>query len=393
MIAPNPRLQTDVHQCRVALVTTELREGGAEKCLAQLAARIDPDCFDTRVFCLAPPPPAPRDRLWRELHEAGVTVHALGLQSGWQLPYVVSQLVQAWQDWKPDIVQSFLFHADVVASHVCRRLQIPIHNLGLRVAEPSRWRGWWERLAAQRAERVVAVSASVANHAMQHWGIPREKLVVIPNGIDPSVYDTAQPVDWRELEVPASRQVIAIVGRLEPQKGIDRIVEHLPDFFRVHRQAHLVIVGEGSQRGALERQFDAAGVSDRVSFLGWRNDVPAILKASRVLLLPSRYEGMPNVVLDAMACRLPVAAFEVAGLAELLISSGNPWVRQGDVPGLLQLAGRAIDDRRWAERVGLQNSQIVRTRFSLDGMVGQYERLYWDQWQRVQKLVRPRESG
>ncbi len=391
MIEPAARLQTDVAQCRVALVTTELREGGAEKCLTELALRIDPDCFETRVFCLAPPPDPPRDRLWSRLQEGGVPTEALGLQSGWQLPHVVSRLVQVWQEWKPDIVQSFLFHADVVAAHVCRRLQIPVHDLGLRVAEPSRWRGWWERLAAQRADRVVAVSATVADHAVEDWGIPTEKLKVIPNGIDVIRFERITPISREELGIPAERKIIAIVGRLEMQKGIDRIVPELPEFFSRNRLAHLVIVGEGSERESLQQQVETAGVGEQVTFLGWRNDVPAILKASRVLLMPSRYEGMPNAVLDAMATGLPIASFSVAGLAELLAGSGNPWAAQDDVVGLLELAERALRDDAWAERVGASNRRIIAERFSLEAMVGQYEQLYWEQWQTQQKLVRPRE--
>ncbi len=388
---PAPRYPAETPQCRVALVTTELREGGAEKCVTQLALRLDPECFDVRVFSLAPSPPPPRDRLWLELQEAGVPVHALGLQSGWQLPSVVSQLVQHWQQWQPDIVQSFLFHADVIAAHVCRRLHLPVHNLGLRVAEPSLWRGWWERLAAQRAHRVVAVSNAVADMAQRQWHIPADKIVVIPNGIDVERFERAEPVRWDELGVPSDRKVLLIVGRLEPQKGIDRLVDSFPAFFQRHPKAHLVLVGEGSQEAFLRQAFADAGMADRVSFLGWRNDVPSLMKGARVLLLSSRYEGMPNVVLDAMASRLPIAGFQVAGLPELLLGSGNPWVHQDDVTGLLELAGRALEDEDWARRIGTQNHQIVRTRFSLEGMVGRYERLFWDQWQASQKLVRPKE--
>ena len=112
--------------------------------------------------------------------------------------------------------------------------------------------------------------------------------------------------------------MVTFVGRLEKQKGVNWLIESAPLWLAELPDCHLLLVGDGPMRATLESAAAASGLGERIHFAGWRADVPEILAASDLLVLPSAWEGMPNVVLEAMASRRPVVATDVEGVRELL---------------------------------------------------------------------------
>ena len=118
--------------------------------------------------------------------------------------------------------------------------------------------------------------------------------------------------------MPAGRDVVTCIGRLDRQKGLDWLLETAAIWLPQLPRCDLLLVGQGPERRKLEAQCRGLGIGDRVHFAGWRPDVAEILAASRLLVLPSAWEGMPNVVLEAMAAGLPVVATDVEGVRELL---------------------------------------------------------------------------
>jgi glycosyltransferase involved in cell wall biosynthesis len=141
----------------------------------------------------------------------------------------------------------------------------------------------------------------------------------------------------------------------------------------------LILAGDGPQREVLEKTADDRGLADRVHFLGFRTDVPRILARSEMLVLPSRWEGMPNVVLEAMAAGLPVVATAVEGVLELL---GDEAEQQAVAPDDLEAFAanitRLLSDRDLAGRLGQENCSRVTTHFQINQMVDRYETL-WDE--------------
>jgi glycosyltransferase involved in cell wall biosynthesis len=236
---------------------------------------------------------------------------------------------------------------------------------------------WLERFAASRAARVVCVSQSVADDAMRRGRLPPEKIVVIPNGIDVTRYDAARPLDATLLGQPQGRRLLAFVGRLDQQKGVDWLLDLSPQLLEQCPHHDLVIVGDGPLRSEYERAVDRKGLGARVRFLGWRSDIPEVLGASEVLLLPSRWEGMPNVVLEAMASRLPVVATHSEGVLELLGGeSPSQTVPFGDTQAFIAKAVTLANDRDAAARIGLENRLRVENTFSLTAMIAAYSRLF-----------------
>jgi glycosyltransferase involved in cell wall biosynthesis len=362
---------------RLAFVITELEVGGAERCLVNLATRINREKFQPVVYSLARRPPAGKDQLVRQLEEAQVPVRFLDLQSAWQIFSAVSRLARLLRDEQPQIVQTFLFHANVVGTLAARRAGVPQVATGVRVADPRRWRAWVERWACGGVDRIVCVSKSVAEHCRTFARFPAEALTTIPNGVDAAEFASARPIDLAKIGVPPGRKAIVYIGRLDAQKGLDELLFVTPHLFQQLPDHDLVLVGDGPQRLMLQSTTKSLHLDQRVHFAGWREDVPAILAAAEMLVLPSRWEGMPNVVLEAMAAGKPVVARRVEGIEELLGNLGKEQIV--DIGPKELVADRIIQlaqNPHLAVELGRLNQQRANEHFSIDAMVEKYERLY-----------------
>ncbi len=269
---------------------------------------------------------------WDYLEAAGIPLQFLGFTQKWRFPAAVSQLVRAWSAQPPDIVQSMLFHANVVTGLAVRRLaRCQTWCAGIRVADPSRTRQILERSVLKRAGRVVCVSQRVADYAGCRMRIPAAQLAVIPNGIDVEACRAREAVRLATLGVPPLRRTITCVSRLAPQKGIDQLLQQAPQWFAALPAHDLLIVGDGPQAAALRRTAAHLGLGPRVHFCGWQPHVLEILRASDLLVLPSRWEGMPNVLLEAMACERPVVCTQAGR------SFGSAW---SPIAGSVSTGGR-----------------------------------------------------
>jgi glycosyltransferase involved in cell wall biosynthesis len=207
--------------------------------------------------------------------------------------------------------------------------------------------------------------------------LPASKVVVIPNGVDLGRFKTACPVTHAELGIPAGRKLLLFVGRLDRQKQPEWLLARLPELQRRLPNHDLVIVGDGALRGRLERLANQLSLGNHVHFLGWRSDVPRLLAASEMLLLCSAWEGMPGVVLEAMAASKPVVAIKVHGTAELLGQACEPQtVMSHDVPAFLEKVTQLARDRSRAAELGHQNRIRAEAEFSLEAMTAHYAELY-----------------
>jgi len=232
-----------------------------------------------------------------------------------------------------------------------------------------------ERAATQSVKRHVCVSQSVAEFYRRR-GFSAQKLVVIPNGVEVDQWTNARPADLSQLGIPQGRRVLLYVGRLDKQKGLDRFLYELPLIFRELREHDLVVVGEGPQRAVLGNHTQRLGLHERIHFLGWQEDIPSIMAAADLLVLPSRWEGMPNVVLEAMAAGKPVVATQAEGTVELLgLAALEQTVPVGDWPGFRSRLMEIAKNQDFAQELGHQN-QNRAAQFSVGCVVERYQRLY-----------------
>ncbi len=227
---------------------------------------------------------------------------------------------------------------------------------GLRVELLKALRSWWTR----RADRVIVPSRYLAGW-VAGWGVPKDKLVVIYNAVEP--VDDVEP-----LPIPLKTPVKAItVGRLVPWKRIDGLIEALREI----PELGLVIVGDGPERPRLERIAQELGVSDRVYFAGQRSktETLSLMAACDFFVLNSTYEGLPHAVLEAMALGLPVVATAVGGTPEV-VRDGETGVL---VPGQYGTLGASLSalarDPALRRRLGRAARQWIGERLGAAHMI------------------------
>ena len=362
---------------RICLATTELALGGAEKCLANLACGLPSGHFSVRVLSLAPLPEPPKDALRTQLQDAGIPLDTLNLTSVRQLISGTRRFREYLDEHEIDLLQTFLYHANVLGSLAKKKAPDLIQVSGIRVADPSGWRQLLERRAKKRWDHTVCVSQDVAAFASDRLRLTQTQLSVIPNGINADHYHNIQSDRNTILGTTSEKRWLLTIGRLEGQKGLDWLLALAPTLLEQCPQYDLILVGDGSQRTRLQQQARQTGIADRLHFLGWRPDIPQILNASDMLLLPSRWEGMPNVLLEAMASSLPVVARAVHGVEEILGAHGELQIVRDDSPSaFVERVTQLVADPDRREVLGRQNHDQILAGFTLPQMVQQYGSLY-----------------
>ena len=269
------------------------------------------------------------------------------------------------------LTQTFLFHANIVGRIAARRAGTARVVSGIRVAQRgSRWRLWIDRLTDPLVDRHVCVSQGVAQFSADRGGLPKEKLVVIPNGVDLARFG-------RPEKDESEHSTVTYVGRLDRQKGLSWLLDTAAVWLPELPNCDLLLVGEGPERGTSRPSAAGWGFPTASILLGWRADIPQILAASRLLVLPSLWEGMPNAVLEAMAAGLPVVATDVEGVRELLGPTADGQVAPlGDSQAFTDRIIRLVRDTQMAAEIGTANRRRVAESFTLEAMVEAYQSLW-----------------
>jgi len=369
----------------VALCITELRVGGAEHALVELATRLDRSRFAPFVCSMKPRPTDEEHSFVQQLTEADISIEFANIGPPWSLPGGLLRLRNAFKKHKPQVCQSFLFHANFFSRLAARAAGVPIVISGIRVAEREKtWHLRLDRMTQSLVDKYVCVSKGVADFTAL-MGIPQRKICIIPNGIDPADYENVPKSDLARFgRLPHTHQVI-VIGRLHRQKGIDWLLQTLSHWLEPRADCELLIVGDGPERAVLEQTAAQQPCRSRIHFLGQRRDVPELLAASDLLLLPSRWEGMPNVVMQAMAAGLPVVATEVEGIEELLAQQSKAFgdsmplmqtCKFGDTAAFASKINQFLDDEKLRQITGIRNKEKIRQHFQIEQMVAAYEELW-----------------
>lgn len=356
---------------RIALCITELDIGGAEQQFVRLATGLDRNLFEPHVFCLASEGP-----LAEPLRQAGIPVTFLNVRSRWDLG-VIRRLAAELRQLRPELIQTFLFHANIAGRLAAWRAGVPHVVSGIRVAERRRWQLQLDRLTERLVDRHVCVSEAVARHCREIAGLDSRKIVVIPNGIDADRFANAPPSPLPGRHTGDHSPLILFVGRLEPQKDPELLIEAFRQLSTSYPRARLALAGAGSLKETLHRQTRDLG--DRVLWLGQRDDVPGLMRTATCLALPSRWEGMPNVIMEAMAAGLPVVACAAEGVCELLREGKyGEVVRERSPAALAAALQRVLDDEPAARRKAELSKQFVIKELATSKTVRSYQKLYFD---------------
>ncbi|QDU61358.1 Putative glycosyltransferase EpsF [Planctomycetes bacterium Pan216] len=360
---------------KILHVIPTLDRSGAEKQLMLLATRLPADRYDVTVCALT------REGPYAEaLRDAGLTVHCLHKRFSWD-PLTLWRLFRLVKSIAPDIVHTWLFAGNCYGRVAAWAAGVP-HLIASERCVDS-WKAGYQlaidRWLARFTDRVVANTKAVSAF-YEKAGIPRSQLVVIPNGIEAESNGTPAPERSEVLDdlgVPSEKVTIGFIGRLWPQKRVRDLIWAV-DVLRISgRDTPLFIVGDGPRRGALERFSRNLELQQQVHFLGHRDDAQRLLHGIDILVIPSRFEGMPNVALEAMLIGKPVVATRIAGVDELIVHDQTGLLVEPLRPfELAKAINRLLDEPELRERLGAEGKDRVERLFSVDRMVQAYEQLY-----------------
>lgn len=235
-----------------------------------------------------------------------------------------------------------------------------------------------DQLCLPRYEKVICVSDDLFE-ACRACGVPERNCVLLENGIDAEEYTrrhTTQEARKR-LGLPTDGLLVGGVGRLSAEKGFDLLIRALPALLARGLDARLVVVGEGDERPKLEQLAASLGVRDRVLLPGWQDDVRGHFEAMDVFALSSHREGLPNVLLEAMALEAPVVATRVNGVPRLVQDGRNGLlVEPGDQEGLTRALLGLLTNEALRSLLRTAARKTVETRYSFRTRMEKLARLY-----------------
>lgn len=368
----------------ITYLITDSGIAGAEKIVAALIRGLDRSRFEPSLVTLKP-----LGETGRQLAQAGIPVTSLGLPARFGLGYVfrlpgaVRKLCRELQHRQTDILHGFLFQANFLGRIAARLTGVQVNISSLRVQEPDRpFLFFLDRLTAAWVTHWTAVGEAVKNFTCIHLGLDPSRVTVIPNGVEMGDASSLAPARVRqEFRIAPAAPLLGTIGRLHPQKGVDVLLRALSALPREFPDLKTLIVGEGPARPELERLAAQLGVSQKVIFTGLRRDIPDILAALDLLVLPSRWEGMPNVVLEAMAAGTPVVATAVGAVPELVIDGETGLlVPPEDPAALAQCLRRLLSDAPLRARLAAAGRARVEKEFSLEKMLQRTQELYEYVW-------------
>ena len=348
-----------------------LDRSGAEKQMVLLAKGLPRDRFRVEAAALTRLGP-----LETELKRADIAVTLIGKPLKID-PFSLVRLTRFLKDRKFDVVQTWVFAANSYGRAAARRAKVPVVVTAEMAVDLWKTRGHLaiDRHLAGWCDKVVGNSNAVADF-YRKAGLPESKLMVIPSGIepgDPPEINVGRAAVRAEFGWPADVPLVLFAGRLMAQKGVDDLIAALDVLQHIRPHLKTLIAGAGPLRGELEEMAHAFQLDERVRFLGHREDVPGLIAASDLVVLPSLYEGMPNILLEAMRFRKPVVATAAPGTTEVVVDGETGLLVPIKTPLALAKAIRiVIDDPERARRYGEAGRARVEAEFGVNAMISRY---------------------
>jgi glycosyltransferase involved in cell wall biosynthesis len=366
----------NVKKHRLMIVTHDLAIGGLQQVVVNLCKYINRDRFDISVLCLRG-----MGELAEEVKNIGIPVYCTASPDG-RIDYLsFLKVAKIFKEKKPEIIhthnsQPFI---DATLAGLLSDIKTIVHTDHARKFPDKRRYMFLEWLASHFAYRIVGVSEHTCANLIRYEKISRKKLVTVVNGIDKKKYAIQIDVKKKREELGISKYdlVIGLGVRLTEQKGIAYLLEALPQVLKKFPSLGLLIAGNGPLLNPLKRKAIEFGVSDNVLFLGPRLDMPEILKTLDLYVLPSIWEGLPMVILEAMASKCPVLATDVGGNSMAIVNGiSGSLVRSRDPRALSSEIIRILSDKNLREKYALNSLEIFNNKFTADVMAKRYEKLY-----------------
>lgn len=380
----NIRKGDSLSKIRILQIVTRLVVRGVPRHVLNIAERLDSNRFSVDV--LAGSGLSQEGSLWEEAQSRGIKINQVAsLQRAIDPKTDITALVALYKKIKQGryhIVHTHISKAGILGRLAARIAGTPVilhtyHGEVDELRDGSFKSGIFiacERITASVSDALVAVSKHTAQILKSKNIGGRHKYCVIPNSIDLNHFHTNEPSKNR-INTPR----LGVIASLTHEKGIDILLQALPSLLKNHPNLHLEILGDGPLRALLYKQTQQLDLNNNVKFLGNVENVRARLSTFDLVVAPSRREGLPTALLEAMAMECPVVASRIGGILELvqdektgiLVPPENPDALGSAIDHLLQNASKC-------EELGRNARIVVEKRYSLKNMIQCLETLYLD---------------
>jgi glycosyltransferase involved in cell wall biosynthesis len=368
-------LPSSRHRIRVVELLATGTSGGAQEHVYNIITRLDRERYDVSVLALSGGAGV------RRLEKTGVPVCVLDDMSDEEAIDAVAAHLAAVE---ADVVHNHMYRAEVVGTQAAwvlaaagRRRPLVVGTVHSSRVRAEADRDLVRRLTP-RMDHLIAVSRAIVRK-IEDEGRVGPPISLIYNGVDLARYSEQEACCTlhREYGIPAGSPIVGVVARLEPEKGHPTLLEAWPAVLEAVPNAHLLVVGEGTERTALELHAMGLGISRSVTFTGRRDDVPAVTAALDVAVLPSYREAQGLSILEAMALSRPVVASAVGGIPEMIEHGRTGLLVPPRNPAALAASlVRLLTDHPYADTLARAGHDLVYERFCVELMVRAVETIY-----------------
>ena len=350
---------------------------GAENHFLKLTREIDPQKIRTSICLISDGGP-----LIPDFEALGIPV-TLILKKGRYDFSILWRLRRYLRNGQFDIIHTHLFTANfwgrTAALFLPTILVSSAHNVQSREhAFLSRIETFFDRILTRATDAVFCVTPMVMRSMEKETGLPREKLVTIENGIqcpDPSDLPS-KPQARLLLDIPMAVPCIAVIGRFSTQKNHRTFLSSLLPVREKFPDLLVLFVGEGEREEEIREETKRLGLEETVRFMGQRRDIPVILRALDALIVPSLWEGLPNVMLEAMAVGTPVIATRVGGIPDVLTDGQTGLLTEPDEKNLTDAMLTGLLEPERMNGMALASLALIKERYDIRQTAGRYTGFY-----------------
>jgi len=378
---------------KIAYVIDGLSMGGAERLMTPILQHLNRKDFDAYVCALQSKDGNP---MADEIRALGIPVQCLDIKHlrDWN---ALPRLIKYLNGVDADLVHTQLEFANILGNISAKLLRLPsvctIHvmpSLDVKTKLKLHQKVEWFALR-YFCDRVISVSDEARQYHINISGASSNQVITVYNGIDlsnsmNSNRELERTAVRTELGIPVDADLLTTVAVLRPQKGIQFMIRALPEVIASNPNTYYLIVGSGSHQNALIEEVNKAGLNDRVIFAGMRKDVPRLLTACDVFVLPTLTEALPTVLAEAMAAKLPIVASRVGGIPEMVTDGQNGClVEPEDLDGLASACIHLLKNAETRVAMGAAGWGTVNQKFNIERQVDQLEQVYLDQLHTYEK--------
>jgi len=361
---------------RILHIIHQLGVGGAENGIVNLVNQMNPAEFDTGICTFSG-----GGSLTGRLDRFKTDLFELNKRNG-NDPLLILRLGRKLRKWKPNIVHTHSWGTLVEGILGSKLAGVPIVVHGEHgTIQRKPLNLFIQRLFWHMADQILSVSSAHRERISEVIKYPQNKIKVVLNGVDTMRFKPNLRFHQirEELGLNRDQTLIGTVGRLVPVKNHRFLLHAFAKLCEQCDSCWLAIVGDGPLEKDLKQISQDLGIGSRVFMMGLRTDMPPILQAFDIFVLPSISEGMSNIILEAMSTALPVVATNVGGNPDIVQDGVNGRIVElGDIGGLSRILGELLEQKNSRKSLGEQARKMILTRFGLSVMVRNYEKLYRD---------------